>query len=1029
MVTEQGTSAFIFQVGATPLSVNFASGAQTITVMDSLGNAATASFTITPTVTLTLGQGTINSGVPDAPTGTTNVVAFLSANGFKPNAVLTVSASPNTPAGWVNFISGAYPTLTTDANGAIGLYSTYASPVISGTGTAPPSGIYSVTVSDGTTSVTVLLQITSSASFFAISPTSGASGTTVTLTGFGAITTAINFDYSAVGTATQCVGNAWPNPPTTPGSFTVPPSGAGSHVVTTTGISGSAAFINTGAPAISVVSPSTAAVGTMVTIIGSGYAKASGVTLAAFTIDGITVPATAVFNSFGAGSMVVTFNVPAFLPGVHIISASDSFFNTATASLTTTVSSVTVSPTSGVVAGSAVTLQVTGSGFPMGQAVSITFATPSGTINLPAATVGLSTTNTNGGILIYTTSIPASTLTTAGAHTITLVAGTAAATATFTVQPTITLSVGALRAPGTVTVTGAGFSGSSALTVSLNGTTTTWFNTGTTVNTTTVTSDTSGNVPAASGVLISAATVPQTLNITVTDASGFVASKTLTILAPPSITLGGVTTGGTAQGISGTGSVSIAGAGFTPGTGRSASAQMWQGANVVATLTVSTAITVGSSGTFSTSAGYTFTVPSVPSGTYTVNLTLASPTESAVATFIILGAPTITTSVASATVGTNVTITVVGLTNVATATLGGSLSNLLATPGTTFGSQTPLTTGANAYNLTTWFIVPSIPAGPYTLLISDTGGIREASTTFTVKTSVSLSPTFGILKGTIVYITGAGFATSGTAFNVTVNGVLMPSAAGTTGAGGTVSTSFTVPLTATYTSSNTVVIMDAAGNTGTATFAITPPAITLSPATGAVGTTVQIIGSQFTPYSAIIIEVGNQIVNFVPSTATPNSAGAFIAYVTIPAGLSGNQTITVIDSSNNVATAMFTVTSGGATGFTVNQAALSSTAQTLNSAGAPASSFPRGSSVQFSFVLDTTTGSGNVVWRVTLQQGTAVYNIATTTAAVSTTPTTLTFTQLIPTTVSPGTWTANIQIFASDGVTPLGVATLTFSVT
>jgi len=297
-----------------------------------------------------------------------------------------------------------------------------------------------------------------------------------------------------------------------------------------------------------------------------------------------------------------------------------------------------------------------------------------------------------------------------------------------------------------------------------------------------------------------------------------------------------------------------------------------------------------------------------------------------------------------------------------------------------------------------------------------------------VTTAITLSPTANIVKGSTVSIAGTGFGVAGTAFNVTVNGVLMPLSAGTTSSGGNAATSFAVPLTATATN-NKVVVMDTLGNTASATFAIVAPTIAISPASGTVGSTVQIIGNGFTANSPMIIQVGGMLVTTAPANVVASSAGAFIAYVTIPAGLAGNQTIMAIDNNNNVGSAIFAITTGGATGYTFDQATLSATAATLNSAGQPATSFARGSTVKLSFVLDSTAGSGSVQWRVTLQQGTAVYNIATTTAAISTTATTLTFTQLIPTTVSAGTWTASIQIFASDGVTPLGVATLTFSVT
>jgi len=504
----------------------------------------------------------------------------------------------------------------------------------------------------------------------------------------------------------------------------------------------------------------------------------------------------------------------------------------------------------------------------------------------------------------------------------------------------------------------------------------------------------------------------------VTDASGNTASAILTVLGTPTITLAA------AQGISGVGTVGITGTGFTPGL-RAASVQILQGSTVVASnAQTASPITVSATGTITATTGETFTVPSANPGVYTVMLTLSLPTESASSAFTILGSPTLTTSVTSATPGVNVTVTIVGITAVGTATLGATLANLLGNTPATFGSTVVPTTGANAYSLTTWFIVPQIPGGPYTLLLSD--GVRSAQETFTIATSITLTPTTGILKGSTVNIAGSGFATAGTAFTVTVNGVAITAAAGTTGAGGTVTTAFSVPVTAT--ASNTVVVTDVSGNTATKTFALTNPTLIATPASGTAGSTVQLIGSGYVAGSQIVVLIGGIVVTTSPATVTA-TGGSFIAYATIPAGLSGSQTITAIDTSNNMGTATFTVTAGSGATFTVNQAALSSTAQTLNSAGSPATSFPRGSSVKFSFVLDTTTGSGSVVWRITLQQGTAVYNIATTTASISTTPTTLTFTQLIPTGVAAGTWTATIQIYASDGVTPLGVTTLTFTAT
>jgi len=554
----------------------------------------------------------------------------------------------------------------------------------------------------------------------------------------------------------------------------------------------------------------------------------------------------------------------------------------------------------------------------------------------------------------------------------------------------------------------------------MNGTATTWFNTGTTANTTTVLTNAAGSVPAAAAIIISSATVPQALNITITDASGHPASTILTVLATPSITLAAT------QGVSGIGTVAIAGAGFTPGA-RVTSGQLISATDVVTVLTVTTPMTVGAAGTFSTFAGYTFTVPTVAAGTYTVKLTMTTPTETANATFTILGAASITASVPSAVAGTNVTLTVTGTTNIVTATLGGT-TNLLTVPGTTFGSQTVPTTGANAYNLTTWFIVPAtVPQGTYTILITDATP-RTATTTFTVMPSITLSATTGLKGLNINIAAGSGFAVSST-YTVTFNGApLNPAVAGTTAAvtGALVaSPAFAIPPTAL--ANNTIVVTDAQGNNATAYFALTTPTLMVTPATGPAGTTVQLIGNGFSG-TAIFIQIGGQI---VPTSPAAIATANFIAYATIPAGTpTGNVTITATDSQNNAASANFTVASGTAS-YTVNQATLGSTAGTVNpSTGAAQTSFARGSSVKFNFVLQTSAGSGSTVWRITLQQpDLSVLNIVSTTASVDTNPSTLSYTQLLPAGVQTGTWTANIQIFAADGATPLAVTAVTFTVT
>jgi hypothetical protein len=110
-----------------------------------------------------------------------------------------------------------------------------------------------------------------------------------------------------------------------------------------------------------------------------------------------------------------------------------------------------------------------------------------------------------------------------------------------------------------------------------------------------------------------------------------------------------------------------------------------------------------------------------------------------------------------------------------------------------------------------------------------------------------------------------------------------------------------------------------------------------------------------------------------------------------------------------------------------SQATMTSTAQTTTSSGTPSTTFTAGSTVKAGFVLQSTGGSRDVVVAVTWQQGAKVYNMASFQTTMSTAANTVSFSNLIPAGVT-GTWTATLQVFASDGVTPLGVTTLNFTV-
>jgi len=1015
-VTEQGTSTFVFTMpaGTTTTQAGVA-GAQTVVVTDSLGNAATATFTVTPKVMLALGAGNVTSTTTIAPASTALAQIFVTANGFKASSQLTITASPFIPAAWINpsatwaVSTGTYSAITgkisTDAAGVVTFVS-------DGATTPAAAGQYSITISDGTTSVSTIITITTTGNIISASnaagTSSGAIGSGVTVAYFGASAPAtILFDSSVVATPSGAV-QAWPNVTTNTVAFNVPSTGSGLHQIASSTTGFNSVPFTVLAPTITVVSPASASVGTTVTVVGTGFSA----TPAVLSIQGATVAAAT--SNLVADTLIATFAVPNYIPGAYTLTLSDGV-NTASTTLNVAAAEIQITPTTstlGTVA-SPVTIAITGSGFKAGEAITVTFDSTTITATTP---VGLTVINSNGAMLINSGFV-IPTAAAQGAHTVTVIGAAGSwATATFTIQPKLN-ALTAVRPGAQIIITGNGFAANSLQTLYVDGVMTNWLNTGvtpaTTITQSLVVTNATGNLYTTSsvGFVVPTTQAPGSINVTVMDAAGNALSTTLIVLGTPAITLGSanIVAGTIATG------VSISGTGFTPGA-RSISANLYQGSTLITTVTLSSSsVTVTSTGTFS---GRTFTLPaSVQPGAYTLRFTATSPTETADAAINVLGTPTMVAPT-TAVSGSNVTITVNGLTAISTATFGGV--DLVAS--SLFGSQTVSASGTGAFTKTTWFIVPTtLFAGTYLLILIDSNTGLVVQSAITVTPTMALDHTTGI-KGTSVGIFGTGFAASRTV-NATINGAPLVLGTTVTMSNGTLSTSFMVPITATAT--NTIIVMDAAGNTASATFTLTNPTITLDPTTAATGATVQILGSGFTVGSSIVIQVGGSLVTTTPAALTA-TGGAFIAYISVPTGLLGNVTVTATDSSNNVATAYLTV--GASTGTGVpSQTTMTSTAQTTTPSGTATTTFAAGSTVKAGFMLQSTSGSRTVVVAVTWQQGAKVYNMASFQTTMTTVASPVSFSNTLPAGIT-GTWTATLQVFASDGVTPLGVTTLTFTV-
>jgi hypothetical protein len=331
-----------------------------------------------------------------------------------------------------------------------------------------------------------------------------------------------------------------------------------------------------------------------------------------------------------------------------------------------------------------------------------------------------------------------------------------------------------------VTVSGYGFTPSSTLTITYNGST---------VATSTAT--VYGAIPA--GVVFTVpASPPGSYIVSVTDANSTFASANFTLTTSITITSSN-------SGLVGS-TVTVSGSGFAANSNLTAT---FSGVPVTLSGTTSTY----SNGTF---AGSTFTVPASPNGPQVlVFFDSAAPTpNSAQATYTVISGVILSPS--SGNVGTSVTVFGIGFTasSPITGTFNGS-------PVALSGNTTTDATGSFA-GVT--FIVPASKAGANTVTITDASS-KSGSATFTVIPYISLSPTSGN-AGSTVTVSGSGFADN-SALTATFagSGVTLSGTTSTNSSGSFTGATFSVP-TSTAGGAQNVVITDAGANSANATFTV-----------------------------------------------------------------------------------------------------------------------------------------------------------------------------------------------------------------
>jgi hypothetical protein len=234
--------------------------------------------------------------------------------------------------------------------------------------------------------------------------------------------------------------------------------------------------------------------------------------------------------------------------------------------------------------------------------------------------------------------------------------------------------------------------------------------------------------------------------------------------------------------------------------------------------------------------------------------------------------PTMTLNPTSGPVGTTITITGSGY---AASTDGNVISPWVSKL---------LTTTPDGVFSTTVTVPEKTPGGDYRIVADfPFGGPEEASATFTVTGSLTVSPTSGHV-GDMITITGRGFAAS-TSGNVTLGGT---SASVTTSATGTFSTTMTVPLLPAGNHSVDADIPSGGSQEASAVFEVVPQ-ITLTPGTARVGQKVTITGTGFRDRigGRVFCDVnGNwRYDDGEPSiSVTTTLYGMFTGYWNVPAG-------------------------------------------------------------------------------------------------------------------------------------------------
>lgn len=662
-------------------------------------------------------------------------------------------------------------------------------------------------------------------------------------------------------------------------------------------------------PGITSLNPTSGAIGSSVTITGANFGATQSTSTSTVTFNGTLATVT----TWSATSLAVkvptgatTGNVVVTVDGVA--STGVSFTVTAPAP-----SIASLNPTSGVL-GASVT--ITGTNFGATQGAStITFN-------------GIAAAATSWSATSISVKVPAGATT---GNVVVTVGGVTSNGVAFTVAspgPSVTsLNPPSGLVGATVTIAGANFGATQGTsTVKFNGTAATPSNwRATSIVVTVPTGATTGNVVVTVGGVAS-----NGVSFTVT-----VPGPSITSLNPTSGLVGATVT------IAGTNFGATQGTSTVKFNGTAATATTWSATNIVTKVPAgatagNVVVTVG--GVASAGVNFTVTVPApsitslnptsgvlgtsvtisganfgVTQGTSTVNFNgiAATPTSWSAASIVVkvpAGATTgnvVVTAGGVASNGVNFTVTSPGPSITSLNPTSGLVGTTVTITGANFGATQGASTvkfNGTATTPTSWTatsVVALVPTGATTgNVVVTVGGVVSNGVGFTVSAPApgitSLNPTSGLVGATVT-VTGMNFgATQGTS-TVKFNGTTATAASWS-------ATSIVVTVPAGATTGNVVVTVGGVASSGVAfTVTLPPPSIiSLNPASGFVGSSITITGTNFGATK------GTSTVKFNGTTATPTTWSATSIVVPAPAGATtGGVIVTVGGVASNGVT--FTV--------------------------------------------------------------------------------------------------------------------------